>query len=99
MDQVEYTIGDRKIVADPWQGGPVFPQVNAVLEKFMIGLEDELNFAIDTRFGIETENWTEITLLGAIKKVVAQASSRFTVGLPLCKLFLPNSAELLDGWN
>ena len=89
MDQVEHTIGDRKIVSDPWQGMNVFPQVNAALEKLMIGMEDELRVAFDAQLGTEVGQWTEITLHGTIKKVVAQASSRFTVGIPLCKISIP----------
>ncbi len=59
--------------------------MNATLEKLMVALEDELKVAFDARFGADPVNWTEITLYGTMKKIVAQASSRFTVGLPTCK--------------
>lgn len=65
--------------------------MNAILERLMIALEDELKFAFDARFGTETKEWTEITLFKTMKKIVAQASSRFTVGLPMCKIPAPKS--------
>lgn len=48
-------------------------------------MNDELGVAIDTRLGIDTDGWTEIPLLSTMKLLIAQASSRFTVGAPLCK--------------
>lgn len=58
--------------------------MNAILETLIVALEDELSFAFDSRFGTAAD-WTDITLYGTMKKIVAQASSRFTVGLPMCK--------------
>ena len=88
LDQATHTIADTKIVRDPWQGMMVKRDMNATIERLVIALDDELKFAFEARFGTETENWTEITLYGVMKKVIAQASSRFTVGLPLCKSLL-----------
>jgi hypothetical protein len=86
IDQAAHTIPNVKIVADPWQGMMVKRDMNAIIEKLVVALDDELRFAFEQRFGTETEQWTEITLYGTMKKLVAQASSRFTVGLPLCKI-------------
>lgn len=83
MDQARYNIGDEKFVLDPWHGWLVRRDMNAVLEKLMVALNDELKFAFDSRFGTSTD-WKEFTLLKTMKSVVAQGSSRFIVGLPLC---------------
>jgi hypothetical protein len=98
IDQAKHTIPNVKIVRDPWQGLMVKRDMNAILEKLAIAVEDELKVAFETRFGAETEKWTDITLYGTMKKVIAQASSRFTVGLPLCKISASNpKLEPLDG--
>ncbi|KAG0648808.1 Tenellin biosynthesis B [Hyphodiscus hymeniophilus] len=85
IDQAHHILPNSKIVSDPWQGLMVKKDMNSILEKLVVALDDELKFAFDARFGADTRNWTEITLYGATKKIVAQASSRFTVGLPMCR--------------
>lgn len=96
IDQAAHTIPNVKIVADPWQGMMVKRDMNAIIEKLVVALDDELRFAFEQRFGTETEQWTEITLYGTMKKLVAQASSRFTVGLPLCKI--PAKFQISSSW-
>lgn len=59
--------------------------MNTILETIALGLSDELGVAFDTHFGTDTANWKEIDLVLAIRQIVAQAASRFTVGLPLCR--------------
>ena len=70
---------------DPWQGNLVKTGMGAILETIVAGLNDELQYAFDARFGTDTEHWREIAVLETMKPLVAQAASRFTVGLPLCK--------------
>jgi hypothetical protein len=85
LDQVQHTLWNSHFVADPWQGMIVKRDMNAVLENIVLGLDDELKFAFDARFGEDTKEWKDITLFGTAQKIVGQASGRFTVGLPLCK--------------
>jgi hypothetical protein len=85
VDQAKYSIGDHKFVFDPWQGMLVKRDMNAVLENLMVALDDELKFSFDERFGADTQTWKELTLLRTMRLMVAQGSSRFTVGLSLCK--------------
>jgi hypothetical protein len=93
LDQVQHTLWNSQFVADPWQGMIVKRDMNAVLENIVIGLDDELKFAFDARFGEDTKEWKDITLFRTVQKIVGQASGRFTVGLPLCKT---RSQFLLD---
>ena len=98
MDQAEYLLGDAKYVRDPWQGQFVKRDMNAVLETLAAALNDELQYAFAPAFGTHTKEWRDIEMYSAMKRVVAQASSRFTVGLPLCKLSscnVPNYAETM----
>jgi hypothetical protein len=50
----------------------------------MPALDDELGVAFEKYFGTDEQNWKTIDLLETARMVVAQAVSRFTVGLPLC---------------
>lgn len=85
IDQVVYSLGHERYVADAWQGLLVRQEMNSVLENIVAAMNDELGIAFDARFGIDEDNWKEIDLLETVRMVVAQAASRFTVGLPLCK--------------
>jgi hypothetical protein len=97
IDQVVYSLGHERYVADPWQGNLVRQELNSVLENICAAMNDELGIAFDARFGTDEENWREIDLLNTVRMVVAQAASRFTVGLPLCKfiVFDPPASSLI----
>jgi hypothetical protein len=87
-DQVHYSLGDEKYVTDPWPGMLVKKEMNVVLENIAHALKDELGVALDEYFGTDTENWNDIDLATSIRMVIAQASSRFTVGVPFCEFGL-----------
>ncbi|KAL2847551.1 cytochrome P450 [Aspergillus pseudoustus] len=99
VDQVVYSLGHTRYVADPWQGLLVRREMNSVLEIIVAAMNDELGIAFDARFGTDEENWKEIDLLETVRMVVAQAASRFTVGLPLCRneQYLKDSFDVVDG--
>jgi hypothetical protein len=84
LDQAHYNLGDEHYVLDPWQALLVKRDLNAVLESIMVGLSSELKYALEARWGNDTEEWREFNILKTMKLVIAEGSSRFTVGLPLC---------------
>lgn len=84
VDQIDYSLGSSKYASDPWSGLMVKKDMNRVLETVMISLNEELCVVVDDQFGTNSDCWTDIQLLAAIKRIVGQGSSRFTVGLPLC---------------
>ena len=86
IDQVYYSLGHSKYVSDPWQGNLVKQEMNSVLENIVAALNDELRVAFDAQFGSNEDEWKAVNLLETVRVIVAQAASRFTVGLPLCKL-------------
>ncbi|KAL2819035.1 cytochrome P450 [Aspergillus cavernicola] len=99
VDQADYSLGHSKYIADGWQGHLVKQEMNAVLENIFVALNDELGVAFDTRFGTDQANWRTIDLLETVRMVVAQAASRFTVGLSLCRneQYLKDSLDAIDG--
>ncbi|OBT87397.1 hypothetical protein VE02_04181 [Pseudogymnoascus sp. 03VT05] len=72
MNQAVYTTGDANVIQNPWQGELVRTQMLSLIEPIVADLDDELRVSIDEKFGMD-----EI--------VIAQGSSRFTVGIPLCR--------------
>jgi cytochrome P450 len=105
IDQVQYSLGSEKYIIDAWQGELVKTQLNVVLESICAAMNDELAFAFDSRLGKDTENWKDFDVFNTFRMIVAQAASRFTVGLPLCRneeylelsLAMGNNLVLLAG--
>lgn len=60
-------------------------QLTVVLESIAEGLNEDLMVAFDRYFGKDTTTWKEVELFPVLRNVIAQAASRFTVGLPLCR--------------
>ena len=93
VDMVRWSLGHEKIVDDAWQGMIVKTDMNRVLESICEAMNNELGFVFDAKFGADTENWKELDLIPTVQMVVAQAASRFTVGLPLCMLSYHRTVE------
>jgi cytochrome P450 len=93
LDQATYNLGDEHYILDPWQALLVKRDLNAALENIMVGLSSELKYALEARWGSDTEEWKEFNVLKTMKLVIAQGSSRFTVGLPLCMSSEINPSE------
>ncbi|KAJ4409450.1 hypothetical protein N0V82_009470 [Gnomoniopsis sp. IMI 355080] len=85
IDGALYSLGTEAPIVDDWQGMLVKTQMGKVLENLCQAMNEELGVAFDACFGTDTENWRRIDLLTVVRRVVAQAASRFTVGLPLCR--------------
>ncbi|KAF2140916.1 uncharacterized protein K452DRAFT_351633 [Aplosporella prunicola CBS 121167] len=93
--QLKYGLGHERYKQDPWPGMLVKTEINSMLENVCAELNDELAHAFDRFLGSDVESWKEIDLFATIRMVVAQAASRFTVGLPLCR----NEEYLSDCWK
>lgn len=87
IDQGVYNFGDAKYFADDWSGNLLRQRITKDLESIISPVNEELELAIDKRLGTDTENSTDVTVLPVMSLIVAQASSRFIVGLPLCKVY------------
>ncbi|KAG5744606.1 hypothetical protein H9Q72_013009 [Fusarium xylarioides] len=98
VDQARWSLGHDKYVVDAWQGLVVKYDLNRAIEIIANNMKDELHEVFDEQFGTDTENWKRIDLTKTVKMIVAQAASRFTVGLPLCrnKEYLQLALEMND---
>lgn len=96
ISQLGYSLGEDKYANDIWPGLLARLKTNTVLGRFCGDMNEELQRAFDLRFGTDENNWKEIDLFRTVQMVVAQAASRFTVGLPLCQF---NTDDYLIGNN
>ncbi|KAL4781964.1 cytochrome P450 [Aspergillus varians] len=99
LDQADYSLGHSKYIGDAWQGLLVKTEMNVVLENIVAAMNDELGVAFDKYLGTGEETWKTIDLLETARMVVAQAGSRFTIGLPLCRneQYLRDCLDAIDG--
>ena len=92
IDSADYTVPFHEVITDPWQGHLVKTDIMKVLEKLAVGLADELDVSLGRHFGTDSTNWKDLKLWTVLERVIAQASGRFTVGLPLCEFHHPEYA-------
>lgn len=85
-DQIAHSLGNDIFLVDPWQGTVVKNELIPSLDNLMDALNDEVGVAFDTYLGTAPGEWVEVNIFDVIKRVIAQANSRFTIGLPLCRL-------------
>lgn len=84
LNAIKSVLGDNRHMTDTWPGHLVKTDLNKNLDIVLPAIKDELEHAIDARFGKDPSKWTEIPL-DTIRMVVAQAAARYTVGLELCE--------------
>lgn len=82
---IHHALGTGAPILDPWQGMLVKRDMNQVLESIAIALDEELAVAFDAHFGTDVDQWREVELVPTVRRIIGQAASRFTVGLPLCR--------------
>lgn len=90
LNQAVYTTGDANVIRNPWQARLVRTQMLSLIEPIVADLNDELKISIDEKFGMDEKEWRELDLYEMVRIVIAQGSSRFTVGIPLCMASSPS---------
>ncbi|KFX93485.1 hypothetical protein O988_06800 [Pseudogymnoascus sp. VKM F-3808] len=98
LNQAVYTTGDANVIRNPWQAKLVRTQMLSLIEPIVADLNDELKISIDEKFGMDEEEWRELDLYEMVRIVIAQGSSRFTVGIPLCRdeTYLKRTIDYID---
>ncbi|KAL0938263.1 cytochrome p450 [Colletotrichum truncatum] len=85
MFQLGHSLGDEKYMVDTWPHLLARHILTQELEDYILPVHEELQLAIDTHLGVDTENWKTLDLLDTMRMIVNQTGSRFAVGLPLCR--------------
>ncbi|EEQ85057.1 cytochrome P450 [Blastomyces dermatitidis ER-3] len=84
LDQIDWAADHHKYVTDAWLTPILNRDVNRNLDRYLPPLGKEVQNAVERRIPNKGE-WAEIPLWDTMKLVIAQISSQFTVGEPLCR--------------
>ncbi|KAI1028855.1 hypothetical protein LB503_002595 [Fusarium chuoi] len=85
IDKGDWNSGHASYIQDPWQSIVIKKEMGRFLEILAAAVDDELQHAIPEY--IKPGARDEVDVYEAMKWIVAQVSSRFTVGLPLCESY------------
>lgn len=81
----DYAFTDPHILKDPFHEYVVHRNLSRRIGALIPDLWDELSCALDDSWGTDTESWKEICVFENMMNVIARASNRVFVGLPLCR--------------
>ncbi|KAM0231842.1 hypothetical protein ACHAP5_010914 [Fusarium lateritium] len=96
IDKGDWNSGHASYIQDPWQSIVIKKEMGRFLETLAAAVDNELQYAISEYIRPNANG--EVDVYESVKWIVAQASSRFTVGLPLCrdKSYLKDSLAFAD---
>ncbi|KAK3315642.1 cytochrome P450 [Apodospora peruviana] len=83
IDKGDWNTGSADYIHDPWQSAVIRKDMARVLEILADAVDDELKYAVPEHLNVATQE--DVDVLETMRWIVAQISSRFTVGLPLCR--------------
>jgi hypothetical protein len=81
----DYTLLDPSMARNPIQEIIVRRHLTRSLGSLIEEIEEELAVGVTRYWGKDTESWTEVPVFDTMNNVVARASNRIFVGLPLCE--------------
>lgn len=94
MEMIEplYTICSQYVVDHPSHHKIITRDLTRSLGELTSDVMNELAYALDAEWGIDTKGWKEVNPFTTLMNVVAQTANRVFVGTPLCrnKSFLEN---------
>ncbi|KAI1793082.1 cytochrome P450 [Ganoderma leucocontextum] len=82
--QMRYTVGDELFV-DPYHVDIIREKLTRTLPTILPDVVDELEHAVPRYIPTEGEEWTTVNVMTTMQNIVARASSRVFVGIPLCR--------------
>lgn len=99
VNQTEYSLGHRRYWGEPWQFSLVKSQLITILQKLIPFMSDEIRLAFGKDLRTNHDEWKEIPLEAALRTIIAQISSWFTVDQPLCRNddYLTLVWKIIDG--
>jgi hypothetical protein len=83
--QSDFTFADPVIVRQPHHEHVVKTDLTRQLGSLTMDIMDELASGFDETWGFDTQAWKEIGVFENMMQLIARASNRVMVGLPLCK--------------
>ncbi|KAI1792290.1 cytochrome P450 [Ganoderma leucocontextum] len=82
--QMKYTVG-HEAMSDPYHVGIIKEKLTRMLPLVLPDVTDELAVAVQEYIPTKGDEWTTVNVMTTMQKIVARASNRVFVGLPLCR--------------
>ncbi|PIL31339.1 cytochrome P450 [Ganoderma sinense ZZ0214-1] len=82
--QMRYTVGPE-LMEDPYHVDIIKEKLTRTLPLIMPDVVDELEHAVAHYIKSGEEEWAPVSVMTAMQQIVARASSRVFVGVPLCR--------------
>lgn len=88
----EYNFFGPRYMEDPFHGKVIHKSLARNLNDMIPAMQEEVQYSIDTAFGLDTEKWKKFNLWDSWLVIVPYITNRMLVGYPLCrnKDFLAN---------
>jgi cytochrome P450 len=83
--QTDYTFVHPFVVDNPLHHETIRCDLTRQLGNLTMDIIDELGEAFDELWGTDTEQWKEVCPFETTMRIIARASNRIFVGLPLCR--------------
>lgn len=80
-----YAFTDPKILKDPFHEHVVHRNMGRRIGDLIMDLWDEIGTALDETWGTNTNEWKEICVFDNMMHIIARASNRVFIGMPLCR--------------
>ncbi|KAK2603566.1 hypothetical protein QQS21_004246 [Conoideocrella luteorostrata] len=85
MFQLSHSLGHEKYMLDTWAVDVSRRALTQELEDFIEPVQEELQLAVDSLLGMDTDNWKAVDLMDTMRMIINRTGGRFAVGLPLCR--------------
>jgi cytochrome P450 len=94
----KYNFLGAHYMEDPYHARVIHKSLARHLNELIPAMEDEVQFSIDTVFGVDTEEWKKVNVWESWLAIVPYITNRMLVGYPLCrnKEFLANCVGFTD---
>ncbi|KUJ23764.1 cytochrome P450 [Mollisia scopiformis] len=83
--QADHTMLHPRIIPDHVHEDVIRKELTKLLGDYTSDVQEEIDFAFRKEWGVDTQDWTEVTTYDTILNVIARISNRVLVGFPLCR--------------
>ncbi|KAL7619650.1 hypothetical protein AAE478_010191 [Parahypoxylon ruwenzoriense] len=83
--EAEYTFFHANLVDHPVHPEVIQYQLTKKIHTFIDDIVEEVNLCLGESWGLDTEEWREVSVYSTMLNLIARLSTRVFVGLPLCR--------------
>lgn len=80
-----YNFFEARYLDDPYHAKVIHKSLARNLNDMIPGMQEEVEYSIDTVFGLDTEEWKKVNVWKSWLDIVPYITNRMLVGYPLCR--------------